>query len=272
MEALADVVHDNRDIGASVASGSFRTEGMVVVPCSIKTVSAIATGHADTLIARAADVTLKEGRRLIAVVRETPLHVGHLRHAGRAGRDRRRDPAPHARLLPSRPKTIDDVVDHTVARILDRLGIDQGSSPSGRAARATDRLLTRPPRRDPMHALCRRSRPGPSGWWTPTAATPSRCARPTRLRAVFDRVVRELGLHAAGEPVWRVFPGEGGVTGLLLLTESHLACHTFPERGFAAFNLYCCRPRPGVAVAGAPRARRWARADVSVTALARGTR
>lgn len=64
------------------------------------------------------------------------------------------------------------------------------------------------------------------------------------LRAVFTRVVADLGLVAAGDGVWRVFPGEGGITGLLLLTESHLACHTFPERGFAAFNLYCCRPRP----------------------------
>src|SRR5262245_56724755 len=63
-----------------------------------------------------------------------------------------------------------------------------------------------------------------------------------RLEAVFDALVRELDLHAAAAPVWRVFPGAGGVTGLLLLSESHLACHTFPERGFAAFNLYCCRP------------------------------
>lgn len=64
------------------------------------------------------------------------------------------------------------------------------------------------------------------------------------LAAVFDRVVSELDLRRAGEPVWRVFPTPGGVTGLQLLMESHLACHTFPERGFAAFNLYCCRPRP----------------------------
>jgi S-adenosylmethionine decarboxylase len=70
-----------------------------------------------------------------------------------------------------------------------------------------------------------------------------RLRSPQALAAVFDRVVAELGLHAAGEAQWRVFPGEGGVTGLLLLTESHLACHTFPESAFAAFNLYCCRPR-----------------------------
>jgi S-adenosylmethionine decarboxylase len=65
----------------------------------------------------------------------------------------------------------------------------------------------------------------------------------TVLDALFRQVVEELGLHPAGDAVWREFPGEGGITGLLLLTESHLACHTFPERGFAAFNLYCCRPR-----------------------------
>jgi len=61
------------------------------------------------------------------------------------------------------------------------------------------------------------------------------------LGRLFARIVEDLGLHPAGEPVWHVFPGQGGITGLLLLTESHLACHTFPERGFAAFNLYCCR-------------------------------
>ncbi len=64
------------------------------------------------------------------------------------------------------------------------------------------------------------------------------------LWALFERAADELGLHPAAEPLWHVFPGEGGVTGLWLLQESHLACHTFPERGFAAFNLYCCRPRP----------------------------
>ena len=63
------------------------------------------------------------------------------------------------------------------------------------------------------------------------------------LGRLFARIVDELGLHPAGEPVWHVFPGQGGITGVLLLTESHLACHTFPERGFAAFDLYCCRRR-----------------------------
>ena len=64
------------------------------------------------------------------------------------------------------------------------------------------------------------------------------------LGRLFTRIVDELGLHPVSEPVWHVFTGQGGITGLLLLSESHLACHTFPERGFAAFNLYCCRPRP----------------------------
>lgn len=73
---------------------------------------------------------------------------------------------------------------------------------------------------------------------------PARLRDEAALRALFARVVEELGLHPAAEATWRVFPGEAGVTGLLLLTESHLACHTFPERGFAAFDLYCCRPRP----------------------------
>jgi 4-hydroxy-3-polyprenylbenzoate decarboxylase len=134
VEALAHVVHDNRDIGASVASGSFRTEGMVVVPCSMKTVSALATGHADTLIARAGDVTLKEGRRLIAVVRETPLHLGHLRQLV-ALAEIGGVILPPMPAFYNRPRTVDDIVDHTVARILDRLGIAQDLVPEwqGRA-------------------------------------------------------------------------------------------------------------------------------------------
>jgi 4-hydroxy-3-polyprenylbenzoate decarboxylase len=128
VEALADVVYDNRDIGASIASGSFKTAGMVIVPCSIKTVSSLANCYSSTLISRAGDVALKEGRTLIAVVRETPLHAGHLRqlHAlARLG----------AVILPpmpafyARPKTIADLVNHTVGRILDRLGLPQSLAP-----------------------------------------------------------------------------------------------------------------------------------------------
>lgn len=134
VETLADVVHDNRDIGASIASGSFRTLGMVVAPCSVKTMSALASCHADTLIARAGDVTLKEGRPLIVMFRETPLHVGHLKQLlalSEMG----------AILLPpmpafyNRPQTVLDLVDHTVARVLDRLGLAQSIVPewTGRA-------------------------------------------------------------------------------------------------------------------------------------------
>jgi S-adenosylmethionine decarboxylase len=86
---------------------------------------------------------------------------------------------------------------------------------------------------------------GPGAEWIVDAhgCDPGALRSRDALAEVFARAVRELGLHPAADAVWRVFPGEGGITGLLLLTESHLACHTFPERGFAAFNLYCCRPR-----------------------------
>jgi 4-hydroxy-3-polyprenylbenzoate decarboxylase len=122
VEALATRVYDDRDIGAAPASGSFRTAGMVIAPCSIKMVSALANSYASTLIARAGDVTLKEGRALVAVVRETPLHVGHLRQIlalAECG----------AVILPPmpafyhRPRTLDDIVNHTVGRILDRFDI-----------------------------------------------------------------------------------------------------------------------------------------------------
>ena len=128
VEALAHHVHDNRDIGASLASGSFRTAGMVIAPCSIKTASAVAYCRSDSLIARAADVTLKEGRPLVMLVRETPLHAGHLRcllalvEMG-------------AVLLPPmpafyhRPKDLEDVIGHTLTRALDRLGLPLPDAP-----------------------------------------------------------------------------------------------------------------------------------------------
>jgi 4-hydroxy-3-polyprenylbenzoate decarboxylase len=123
VEALADEAHKSHNIGASIASGSFSTMGMVVVPCSIKSLSNIAHSNAADLLTRAADVQLKEGRPLVLVVRETPLHLGHLRlmvQAAEIG----------AVLLPpvpafySRPHTIDDIVNGTVGRILLRLGIE----------------------------------------------------------------------------------------------------------------------------------------------------
>src|SRR5262245_35750636 len=122
VERLAHVVHDVKDIGASIASGSFRTAGMVVAPCSIRTAAAIATGVTGNLVTRAADVALKEGRPLILLVRETPLHVGHLRTLVALAEI-------GAIVLPPmpafyrRPKGIDDLVNHTIARVLDRLGL-----------------------------------------------------------------------------------------------------------------------------------------------------
>ena len=122
VEALADVVYDDRDIGASVASGSFRSAGMIVAPCSIKTLAALAGCHADTLIARAGDVTLKEGRPLLALVRETPLHLGHLRQMT-AFAEMGGIVFPPVPAFYQRPRTIDDLVDHTVARVLERMGL-----------------------------------------------------------------------------------------------------------------------------------------------------
>jgi 4-hydroxy-3-polyprenylbenzoate decarboxylase len=122
VEALADVVYDDRDVGASLASGSFRTAGMIVAPCSIKTLSALATGHADTLIARAGDVTLKEGRPLLALVRETPLHLGHLRQMV-AFAEMGGIVFPPVPAFYQRPRTLDDIVSQTVSRVLERMGL-----------------------------------------------------------------------------------------------------------------------------------------------------
>ena len=123
VEALADEVHRVANIGASIASGSYHTLGMVVVPCSIKSLSAIAHSYADDLLTRAADVQLKEGRPLVLVVRETPLHLGHLRLMTQAAEI-------GAVILPpvpafyGHPQTLDDVINGTVGRILLRLGIE----------------------------------------------------------------------------------------------------------------------------------------------------
>ena len=125
VEGLASRVYDNKDIGAALASGSFRTSGMIIAPCSMKTASALANCHADTLISRAGDVALKEGRPLIAVVRETPLHVGHLRQL-LALAEIGAVIFPPMPAFYTRPKTLDDIVNHTVGRILDRLGIPNG--------------------------------------------------------------------------------------------------------------------------------------------------
>ncbi len=124
VEALATHAYDNKDIGASIASGSFRTGGMVIAPCSIKTAGAIASCHTDSLIARAADVTLKEGRPLIVLVRETPLHAGHIK-CMLALAEMGAVVLPPMPAFYNRPKDIDDIVNHTVARVLDRLNLPQ---------------------------------------------------------------------------------------------------------------------------------------------------
>ncbi|WP_055324767.1 UbiX family flavin prenyltransferase [Ralstonia solanacearum] len=124
VEALAHVVHNVRDIGATIASGSFTAEAMVVAPCSMKTLAAVAHGLSDNLIARAADVTLKERRRLILMVRETPLNLAHLRNMT-AVTEMGGIVFPPVPGFYQRPKTIDDLVDHTVGRVLDLLGLPQ---------------------------------------------------------------------------------------------------------------------------------------------------
>ena len=123
VEAMADFVYDHKDMAASLASGSFLTEAMVVIPCTIKSLSGITNSYNDNLLVRAADVTLKEKRKLVLVVRETPLHVGHLRLMTMAAEM-------GAHLLPPvpsfyhQPKTIEDIIDQTIGKVFDYIGIE----------------------------------------------------------------------------------------------------------------------------------------------------
>ena len=123
VEALASVVHHARNIGATVSSGSFKTMGMVIAPCSIRTLSEIAWGTTSTLVTRAADVVLKERRRLVLMLRETPLHAGHLQSMLQATHN-------GAIIMPpvpafyARPQTVDDIVNHSVGRVLDLFDIE----------------------------------------------------------------------------------------------------------------------------------------------------
>jgi flavin prenyltransferase len=128
VELLAHVVHRNRDIGASIASGSFQTDGMVIAPCSMKTLAAVAHGLSDNLVARAADVILKERRRLILMVRETPFNLAHLRNMT-AVTEMGGIVFPPLPSFYNRPASIEEMVDHTVARVLDLLGIDNSVAP-----------------------------------------------------------------------------------------------------------------------------------------------
>jgi len=123
VKSLADFCYDVRALGAPLSSGSFKMDGMVVAPCSIKTMSALANSYAENLLVRAGDVTLKEGRKLVLLVRETPLHLGHLRNMERLCEV-------GAIIMPPvpafyhRPRTIEDIIDHTIGKILDTLGIE----------------------------------------------------------------------------------------------------------------------------------------------------
>ena len=123
VEDMADFVYDHKDMAASLSSGSFLTEGMVVIPCTIRSLSGIANSYNENLLVRAADVTLKEKRKLVLVVRETPLHIGHLRLMSLAAEM-------GAHLLPPvpsfyhRPKTIEDIIDQTIGKVFDYFGIE----------------------------------------------------------------------------------------------------------------------------------------------------
>lgn len=125
VKKLAHVVHSNEDLGAAVSSGSFKTLGMIVAPCSMRSVSEIAYGNTTTLLTRAADVQLKERRRVVLLAREAPLHVGHLRALTQAA-EIGAVIVPPVPAFYSKPKTIDDIVNHTVGRALDLFGIETG--------------------------------------------------------------------------------------------------------------------------------------------------
>jgi 4-hydroxy-3-polyprenylbenzoate decarboxylase len=123
VEALADVVHSNQDIGAACSSGSFRNLGMVVAPCSIKTMAEIATGVTANLISRAADVALKERRRVVLMLRETPLHLGHIKNMA-AVTEAGAIVYPPVPAFYTQPTSLEDMIDHTLGRVLDLFDID----------------------------------------------------------------------------------------------------------------------------------------------------
>lgn len=125
VEDLADVVHKFQDVAANISSGSFRTDGMIVAPCSMKTLSGIVNSYADNLLTRAADVVLKEGRKLVLMPREVPLHIGHcklLYEAAQMGITI----SPPMPAFYNRPETLDDIINHSVGRILDLFEVDPG--------------------------------------------------------------------------------------------------------------------------------------------------
>ena len=128
VEALARVVHDLANVGASIASGSFAAHGMVVAPCSMRTLAAVAHGLADNLLTRAADVVLKERRRLVLMVRESPLHLVHLRNMATVT-EMGGIVCPPMPAFYQRPTSVGEIVDHSVARVLDLLGLEHALAP-----------------------------------------------------------------------------------------------------------------------------------------------
>jgi 4-hydroxy-3-polyprenylbenzoate decarboxylase len=126
VKALADVVYPVADVGAAISSGSFQTLGMVIAPCSVRSLSEIATGVTSNLLTRAADVVLKERRRLVLMLRETPLHTGHLKTM-LALSEMGAIIAPPVPGFYAKPASIDEMVDHTVGRVLDLFGFDSGT-------------------------------------------------------------------------------------------------------------------------------------------------
>jgi 4-hydroxy-3-polyprenylbenzoate decarboxylase len=125
VKALADVVYSNTNMAAAISSGSFRTKGMIVAPCSIRTVSEINTGVTSSLLSRAADVVLKESRRLVLMVRESPLHTGHLRTLA-AVSEIGAIIAPPLPGFYAKPQSLEEMIDHTVGRVLDLFDLDVG--------------------------------------------------------------------------------------------------------------------------------------------------
>ena len=125
LEALATTTHSNKDIGAVCSSGSYKTLGMIVAPCSVKTMAEIATGTTDNLLSRAADVVLKERRRLVLMLRETPLHLGHIRNMAQVT-EMGGIIYPPVPAFYAKPKSLEEMVDHTVGRVLDLFDLDPG--------------------------------------------------------------------------------------------------------------------------------------------------
>jgi 4-hydroxy-3-polyprenylbenzoate decarboxylase len=125
VRALAEVSYSNSDMGAAISSGSFKTRGMIVIPCSVRTLADVAHGGGDSLIGRAADVTLKERRRLVLVVRETPLHAGHIRNM-LAATENGAIIMPPVPAFYAKPQNVSDIIDQTAGRALDLFDIDPG--------------------------------------------------------------------------------------------------------------------------------------------------